>query len=102
MPVPVLMDISGSNIVAILVPFLFAAAAATLTYFVMKAIHKKKHPDEEDAAEAKRLRKEREKLKNKTMAKVTGKLQGNDTDDSDKESKPNGLRSGKHNKKKKK
>lgn len=100
MPTPILMDLGGPNIVALLVPFLFAAVAASLTFFIMKAVHKKKHPTDEDIAETNRQRREREKLKAKTMTSVTDKLHGKEAPDS--QSKPNGLRSGKHNKKKKK
>ena len=56
-----------------------------------------KGKDEEYINETNRQRRERKKLKEKTMAAVTGKLSGNNKKE---ESTPNGLRSGKYKKKK--
>ncbi len=89
----------GANFLSVLIPFVLAAAVASITFFVLKAIRKKKHPTEEDVKETNRQRKEREKLKRQTTEKVNAVLSGNP---SEKEHTPNGLRSGKHNKKKKK
>lgn len=99
MPFQILLEIQSPNLIAVLVPLVCAAAAASLTFFVMKAIHRKKHPDEEYMAEEARRRKEKQKLQSKTMSAVSDRLHGRDSDG---ESAPNGLRSGKHNKKKKK
>lgn len=94
-----LLDGSGLNFTGILIPFLLTIAVTSITYFVMKAVHRKRHPGEEDAKEAERRKREKEKLRAKTMADMNDRLRGKTSDE---EKAPNGLRSGKHNKKKKK
>lgn len=95
---PSYLAITFTGAAALLVPFLMAAAVSSLVFFLLKARHKKKHPDEEYLNETNRQRREREKLKQKTVSKVTNKLRGGDSEE--KESAPNGLRSGKYKKKK--
>ncbi len=89
----------GINILGAIIPFVLAMAVASITFFALKAVRKKKHPSEEDIKETNRQRREREKLKRQTTEKVNATLNG---DYNSKEHVPNGLRSGKHNKKKKK
>ena len=90
----------GTNAWAFLVPFLLSIAVASVAFFVLRALRKKKHPDEETEKETNRRRREREKLEKQTMEKVTNTL--SKKKDSGEEKAPDGLRSGKHNKKKKK
>ncbi len=84
----------------VIIAFLLAASVSSVVFFILKAVRRKKHPTEEDVQETNRQRREREKLEKQTMEKVTAKLQGKKG--GEEEQKPNGLRSGKHNKKKKK
>lgn len=83
----------------VFIPLIFTVAIVSLTFFGLKALHKKRHPEEQDVNETNRQRREREKLKRQTTEKVNAALSGKP---GEKEHIPNGLRSGKHNKKKKK
>ena len=84
----------------VILAFFLAASVSSIVFFILRAVRRKKHPTEEDEKETNRQRREREKLQKETMDKVTAKLNGKK--DGSEEQKPNGLRSGKHNKKKKK
>lgn len=95
---PIFLSAIGTNILSALVPFIFSASLMAIVFFAMRAVHKKRHPTEEDIKETNRRRREREKLERETMEKVSGKLSGKGNE----EKKPNGLRSGKYSKKKKK
>lgn len=95
----ILLDGSGPNLTGIIVPFILTIAVTSITFFVMKAVHRKRHPDEEDVKDAERRKREKEKLRAKTMADMNDRLRGKDASE---EKETNGLRSGKHNKKKKK
>lgn len=100
MAAPILLTAgSGFNALAALIPFALTIAVASITFFALRAHRRKKHPTEEDVKETNRQRREREKLKRQTTEKVNAALSGNKEE---KEHVPNGLRSGKHNKKKKK
>ena len=88
---PILLSTAGSNFLSILIPFLFSASLMAIVFFIMRFVHKKRHPTED---------REREKLKRETMEKVTDKLSGVKQSGEAKEK--NGLRSGKYKKKKKK
>ena len=94
----ILLSIARENFLSALIPFIFSASLMAIVFFAMRAIHRKRHPTEDDIKETNRRRREREKLERETMAKVSGKLSGK----KDEEKKPNGLRSGKYGKKKKK
>lgn len=87
-----------NNFISVLIPFLFSASLMAIAFYIMRVVHKKRHPTEDDIKETNRRRREREKLKQDTMQKVSDKLAGKE----DGEHKPNGLRSGKYKKKKKK
>lgn len=87
------------NFLSVLIPFLLSASLMAIAFYIMRAVHKKRHPTEDDVKETNRRRREREKLKQDTMQKVSNRLAGKDGDT---EHKPNGLRSGKYKKKKKK
>ena len=90
---------AGINLAALLVPFLLAVAVSSLVFFVLKAVRKKKHPDEEDVKETNRQRREREKLAKETHDKVTKVMAGKKDGE---EKAPNGKRCGKYKKKKNK
>ena len=71
---PILLSTAGSNFLSILIPFLFSASLMAIVFFIMRFVHKKRHPTEDDVKETNRKRREREKLKRETMEKVTDKL----------------------------
>ncbi len=96
---PVLMFAGGSG--AAMIIFLttgLSFALITLTFFGLKYLHKKRHPEEEDVKETNRQRREREKLKRETTQKVTAYMKGKKTGE-EKETVPNGKRCGKYKKK---
>ncbi len=95
---PILLSAVKNNFISALVPFILSASLMTIAFFVMRAIHKKRHPTEEDIKETNRKRREREKLERETMSKVSDTLSGKKADG---EREKNGLRSGKYKKKKK-
>lgn len=100
MAAPILLTAGGGSMVlAMLIPFVLTVSVASITFFALRAHRRRKHPTEEDAKETNRQRREREKLKRRTTEKVNAALSGSKEE---KEHEPNGLRSGKHNKKKKK
>lgn len=97
----ILMTTSGTSTVwSAVIPFLLAAALASITFFGLRALHRKRHPDQADKQETNRQRREREKLKDTTMRKVGAAISGQDPNKEGPET--NGLRSGKYKKKKKK
>ena len=101
---PILLSTAGFNAWSILIPFALSASLMAIAFFVMRAIHRKRHPTEEDIKETNRKRREREKLERETMAKVSNKLaekhRGEESGESS-EYEKRGLRSGKYKKKKK-
>ena len=101
MPIhPILLTAGGGiNLIPLLIPFLLAVAVSSLVFFVLKAIRKKKHPDEDDIKETNRQRREREKLAKETSDKVTKAMAGKKDGE---EKAPNGKRCGKYKKKKNK
>ncbi len=98
---PIFLSAAGFNAWSILIPFAFSASIMAIAFFVMRAIHKKRHPTEDDIKETNRKRREREKLERETMAKVNNKLSGKKPDEESDEYEKRGLRSGKYKKKKK-
>lgn len=100
---PILLSTAGFNALSVLVPFILSASLMAIAFFVMRGIHKKRHPTEEDVKETNRKRREREKLERETMAKVSSKLaeKHRDKDSESDEYEKRGLRSGKYKKKKK-
>ena len=98
---PILLSAVKNNFISALVPFIFSASLMTIAFFGMRAIHKKRHPTEEDIKETNRKRREREKLERETMAKMSDKLSGKKRDEESDEYEKRGLRSGKYKKKKK-
>lgn len=97
---PVLLTATPSfNLLPLLVPFFLAVAVTSLVFFVLKAIRKKKHPDEDDVKETNRQRREREKLAKATTEKVNKVMAGKKDGE---EKAPNGKRCGKYKKKNKK
>lgn len=97
---PILLTGVGTNFFSVLIPFIFSASLMAIAFFVLRYIHKKRHPTEDDIKETNRKRREREKLERETMTKVSQKLAGKKSDGEEEKSK-NGLRSGKYKKKKK-
>lgn len=97
---PVLMSLgSGANSAAVLIVSLLTSfAIASLVYFGLRALHRKRHPEKDDIRETNRQRREREKLKRETTKKVQAAISGEKYE----EAAPNGKRSGKYKKKKKK
>ncbi len=103
MTTPVLMFAANFGAFGIMaVTTLLSFALITLTFFGLKYLHKKKHPDEEDIKETNRQRREREKLKRETTQKVNDYMKGKRKSGEEKESVPNGKRCGKYKKKNKK
>ena len=98
---PILLSAVKNNFLSALVPFILSASLMTIAFFVMRAIHKKRHPTEEDIKETNRKRREREKLERETMSKVSDTLSGKKRDEESDEYEKRGLRSGKYKKKKK-
>lgn len=97
---PILLTaVPSLNLLPMLIPFFLAVAVTSLAFFIMKAIHKKKHPDEEDIKETNRQRREREKLAKETTEKVNRAMAGKKAGE---EKAPNGKRCGKYKKKNKK
>ena len=86
------------NLLPLLIPFFLAIAVSSLVFFILKAIRKKKHPDEEDIKETNRQRREREKLAKETTEKVNRAMAGKKDSG---EKAPNGKRCGKYKKKNK-
>lgn len=99
---PILLSAGGMNFFSVLIPFVLSASLMAIVFFAMRAIHRKRHPTEEDVKETNRKRREREKLERETMAKMNEKLSGKKHDEESGEYEKRGLRSGKYKKKKKK
>ena len=94
---------SSPSVPTVLVPIIamgLSFALVSFTFFGLKYLHKKKHPDEEDVKETNRQRREREKLKRETTAKVNNYMSGKKQ--TEEEHVPNGKRCGKYKKKNRK
>ncbi len=99
---PVLMFAGGTSAALVLIVTTgLSFALVSLTFFGLKYLHKKKHPDEEDIKETNRQRREREKLKRETTEKVTAYMKNRKSGE-EKEYVPNGKRCCKYKKKNKK
>lgn len=82
------------------ITLLISVSLMTFVFFGLRAWNKRKHPTKEDVKETNRQRREREKLKRQTTAKVNAYMKGEKTQETDHV--PNGKRSGKYKKKNKK